>query len=162
MTKAVMRMRVVVLILLLILTSSCRRYEGEHRYLPVPDSGWGSRDTIRFAIDQGNLFPETVISVGVRIERDFPYSEIPVVVLQYDSLGCLQTKDIVIIHVKDKMLQWGEGIHRKVDEEGAVPLCGKAREIALLHGCKGYCLHGITDIGINVQDANVLRQSSGR
>lgn len=117
---------------------------------------------MRFKIERGTAEPGSSIAVGSRIENDFPYAAIPIVVLQYDSTGQLQTRDTVLLPVSDGQTLQGDGIHLKVNEAGEVPLDRNAVEIALVHGYKGHRLLGITDVGINVGDVNARRQFLGR
>lgn len=147
----------------LLLLSSCKDNTTLiHEYQAIPPEGWSCLDTLFFHLPKNSTPDSCSIGIGARIERDYPYSILPIIVEQIDSLHSLIASDTVTLQVSDGKNPTGEGIHRKVTEGAMIPLKKETTIITLRHNYWKHRILGVTDVGINVRVESFLHQSSGK
>ena len=136
------------LLLVLLLITSCTGHNRFHSYLPVNKDGWKRTDTLCFhAVPTDTEKGRMEISLGIRHTHRYPYRDI------WLAIG----QDTLHINLADEQGRWkGKGIGdmRLVQQEASISLtdmdsCGTIR---IHHIMQHDPLPGISDIGIEVRE----------
>ncbi len=143
-----------IIIIGLTLSSCSKKITVFDKYIHTPNSGWDSRDTIKFNVTQ---IPDTalyIIDVGLLTSKSFPFSSLSLIV----GMRVLPSQEVfedtlICDLVDDKGNILGKGISRY---QYNFPLKninlnqGDSLEVNIRHAMRQETLKGILDIGLKV------------
>lgn len=147
-----LRLKIATTLILALTLSSCREGVRYHSFLSVPEEGWSHRDTLSYPVGLDTLAPYRQIWVEARVECDYPYSTLPLVVEQRAKEGHIEDS-ITLSLSEDSVRLTGNGLRLLQYRQGPFTIETATEEIRLRHNAGAVKLLGIKEIGIEVEIA---------
>ena len=145
--------------LVLALTLSCC-HEGVcyHHFQNIPKEGWSHRDTLSFPLGLDSLAPYRKIWIEARIECDYPYSTLPLIVEQRAAGGHIEDS-VTLLLSDDSTRLTGKGLRLLQYRQGPFAIESATTEIRLRHAAGTVKLLGIKEVGIETEIAAAKGES---
>lgn len=147
-----LRLKIATTLVLALTLSSCREGVHYHHFTDVPQEGWSHRDTLSFPLGQDSLTPYRQIWIEARVECDYPYSTLPLIVEQRAKEGHLE--DSITLSLSDDGVRLtGKGLRLLQYRQGPFTIESATTEIRLRHNAGFVRLLGIKEVGIEAETA---------
>ena len=147
--------RLLFILFLVLAAASCQKGTCIHTYQSVPHSQWSIRDTLTFHIPPLSQDGEYELLAGIRIQRNFPFNQVWVVVEQNFYSPMLQHKDTLCIQIADSTgCLLGTGLNLCQYEEPLPPISlhkGQEGTLRLYHIMSKEILPHVHDVGLHVR-----------
>ena len=147
-----LRLKIATTLVLALTLSSCREGVRYHHFHDIPREGWSHRDTLSFPLGQDSLAPHRKIWIEARVECDYPYSTLPLVVEQRASEGHLEDS-VTLLLSDDGTRLTGKGLRLLQYRQGPFTIEPATTEIRLRHTAGAVKLLGIKEVGIETEIA---------
>ena len=141
--------------LILILTlglSSCREGVRYHRFCNLPQEGWSHRDTLSFVPDSNSICGNNRFWIEVRLDCDFPYAALPLIVEQRSSKNSQRGRLVMSLSNDGRRLD-GKGLRLLQYRNGPFNLQPGTKEVRIWHDAGYVKLIGIRDLGVEIRQA---------
>lgn len=141
--------------LILILTlglSSCREGVRYHRFCNLPQEGWSHRDTLSFVPDSDSICGDCLFWIEVRLDCDFPYAALPLIVEQRGSKNSQRDRLVISLSNDGRRLN-GNGLRLLQYRNGPFDLQPGTKEVRIWHNAGYVRLIGIRDLGLEIRQA---------
>lgn len=132
----------------------CNRKTIYSHYEPTPLSGWEKNDTLSFAISQLMKEGNYLEQVGMRVNADYPFKSITIIVQQHTCSARIIRTDTLHAQLMDQegnVLGNGINILQYQFPLATVQLLpDDTLFVSIRHGMKREILPGISDIGVSL------------
>lgn len=139
--------------LILVLTlalNSCREGVRYHRFCSLPQQGWSHRDTLSFVPDSDIIRGDNQFWIEVRLDCDFPYAALPLVVEQRGGQHSQRERLSVPLSNNGRQLN-GKGLRLLQYRNGPFNLQSGTKEVRIWHDAGDVKLLGIRDLGVEIR-----------
>ena len=144
------------LIMIAVLTAACSVTPSDYsRFTNLPERGWAYGDTVRFTPDTIDPTSPKQLSVAVRHNNDYEYSNLwlEVTYMTADSVTC---RDTLSMELADVYGHWlGKGMGSSYQVEAAVPgrvNLAEGSDVEIRHVMRVDPLRGIDQIGVTLNE----------
>ena len=150
-----MRMRFMLLIIAsLFALSACDRTAVYSKYRDVSPRGWMRSDTLRFRHSHTAPAGTYTEAVCLRVGRDYPFSDVTLIVEQSTQTRRIQRTDTLHCVLADQGQWQGEAgvsyLQYRFSLADISLSPGDTLRLAVRHGMRHEPLHGIADVGIEI------------
>ncbi len=153
-----LRLKIATTLILALTLSSCREGVCYHHFQEIPQEGWSHRDTLSFPLGQDSLAPYRKMWIEARVECDYPYSTLPLIVEQRASEGHLEDS-VTLLLSDDGTRLTGKGLRLLQYRQGPFTIETATTEIRIRHTAGTVKLLGIKGVGIETKVATAEGES---
>ncbi len=141
-------------LLWLLLLTACKRQTVYNHFVHTPLSGWEKNDTINFHIDTLTQGGNYIEELGLRINREYPFVSLQVIVRQ-EILPSHKTRNDTISCslINQRGNPIGPGVSHYQYSYRLQPLMlnkGESLHVTIRHDMKREIIPGVTDIGFRL------------
>lgn len=146
--------RLLPLIIIVLTVTACSVTPGDYsRFTNLPESGWVYGDTIRFTPDSIDPASSKSLSVAIRHNNDYEYSNLWLEVT-YLTADSLTRRDTMSMELADVYGHWlGKGMGSSYQVEASVPgrvNLAQGSDVEIRHVMRVDTLRGIEQIGVTL------------